>query len=98
MLDIFCLTLLHLFKSVNNMTGLDVVKVGLPMLKLMSENDVKLDDWKYVTMYEEYCHMRKMGLKYRYVISQLSATYNISKSKVERIIRRFDKDVKWLHF
>lgn len=63
------------------------------MLKTLSENEVKTGDWKYVKMYEEYRNMRDMGLKYRYVIAELAATHNISRSKIERIIRRFERDV-----
>jgi hypothetical protein len=72
----------------------EMVHFGREMLKAMSENDVKVSDWKYVPMYDEYRHMRSKGMKYRYVIAHLAMIYHISKSKVERIIRRLGKDVK----
>jgi hypothetical protein len=75
------------------MKVIDLVKFSREMLKTLSENEVKTGDWKYVKMYEEYRHMRDMGLKYRYVIAELAATHNISRSKIERIIRRFERDV-----
>lgn len=76
------------------MKVIDLVKFSREMLKMLSENEVKTGDWKYVKMYEEYRHMRDMGLKYRYVIAELAATHNISRSKIERIIRRFERTVK----
>mgnify|MGYP006379089447 CR=1 FL=1 len=75
------------------MKVIDLVKFSREMLKTLSENEVKTGDWKYVKMYEEYRHMRDIGLKYRYVIAELAATHNISRSKIERIIRRFERDV-----
>ena len=72
----------------------EIVKLGKEMLKTMSDYGVKDGDWKYIDLYEEYKGMRKKGFKYRYVIMQLSLTHGISKSKVERIIRRLGQDVK----
>ena len=70
----------------------ELVKIGAEMLKMMSENDVKLNDWKYVDMYEEYVLMRAEGVKYRAVIAILSEKYNVSEATVERVVRRFRKD------
>ena len=72
----------------------EIVKIGRELLKLMSENDVRIGDWKYLKMYEEYKRMRENGVKYRYAVSELSTSYNISRSNVERIIRRLGKTVK----
>ena len=76
------------------MKVIDLVKFSREMLKTLSENEVKTGDWKYVKMYEEYRHMRDMGLKYRYVIAELAATHNISRSKIERIVQKFERTVK----
>ena len=76
------------------MKVIDLVKFSREMLKTLPENEVKTGDWKYVKMYEEYRHMRDMGLKYRYVIAELAATHNISRSKIERIVQKFECTVK----
>jgi len=70
----------------------DLVKIGAEMLKMMSENDVKLNDWKYVKMHEEYVKMRAEGIKYRAVIAILADKYNTSEASIERIVRRLSKD------
>lgn len=72
----------------------EVVKLGRELLKTMSDYGVKEGDWKYISLYEEYREMRRKGFKYRYVIMQISLTHSISKSKVERIVRRLGQDVK----
>ena len=72
----------------------EIVKIGRELLKMMSENDVKLEDWKYIKLYDEFKRMRANRVKYRVTISELAVSHNISMSKVERIIRRLGKDVK----
>jgi Mor family transcriptional regulator len=70
----------------------EIVFLGRELLKMASENDVKVNDWKHVDMYKQYVNMRKMGMKYRATICELATTYRISKSNVERIIRRFNRE------
>ena len=61
------------------------------MLKILSENDGDIDDWKYVPMYREFVRMRQDRVKYNIAIEELAKKNMISKSKTERIIRRFRK-------
>lgn len=71
-----------------------IIELGQGLLKLLSENDVRIGDWKYIKLYDEYKNMRANGIKYRYAVAQLAAMHNISRAKVERIIRRFSQNVK----
>ena len=70
--------------------------VGLcaEMLKLLSKNGGTINDWKYLPIYNEFVKMREEGVKYRCAVSDLSAKYNISKTQIERIIRRFKRDIR----
>lgn len=54
------------------MKVVELVKISREALKLMSENDVMRDDWRFVPMYEEFQTMRGNGLKYRECIRMLS--------------------------
>lgn len=72
------------------MKVVELVKISREALKLMSENDVMRDDWRFVPMYEEFQTMRGNGLKYRECIRMLSEDYNVSRATVERAIRRLD--------
>lgn len=74
------------------MKVVELLKIGGELLKVMSENDVKRDDYRFVKMYHEYLNMRKAGIKYRAVIQMLSEEYNTSKASVERAIRRLGKN------
>jgi hypothetical protein len=70
----------------------EIVKIGRELLKLMSENDVKRDDYRFVKMYHEYLNMRQSGIKYRSVIQMLSDEYHTSKASIERAIRRLGRE------
>lgn len=72
----------------------EIIRFGKEVLKTMSDYGVKDGDWRYIDLYDEYREMRRKGFKYRFVIMQLSLTHSISKSKIERIIRRLNQDVK----
>lgn len=72
----------------------EIVRLSSELLKLMSENGVKMNDWKYTKMYEEFKRMREHHIKYRAVITELALTHNLSRTNVERIIRRLRKIVK----
>lgn len=74
------------------MKVVELLKIGGELLKLMSENDVKRDDYQYVKMYHEYQNMRENGVKYRATIRILAENYQTSRASVERVIRRLSKE------
>ena len=75
------------------MKVIEILQIGRELLKVMSENDLRVDDYQYVGMYHEYEFLRGEHEKYNTIINRLSNKYRISQSKVKRIIRRFDKEV-----
>jgi len=72
------------------MKVIDLLKIQREPLKVMSDCGLKVDDYEYIALYEEYRKMRLENEKYRYVIMCLSMKYHISESKVKRIIRRLE--------
>ena len=74
------------------MKVIELLKMASEMLKVMSENDVMRDDWRFVPMYEEFQNMRKNGLKYRECIRLLSEDYHVSRATIERAIRRLGSE------
>ena len=63
------------------------------MLKTLSENEVRMSDVAYVGMYDRFRELRAGGLSYRETVSALAMAFEISRSTVERIISRLDRDV-----
>ena len=75
------------------MTGVELVKISIEQLKMMSNCGIKLSDWKYVQMYEEYMEMRLRREKWRYIIAYLAEKYTTSESSIKRLIKRFSGEV-----
>ena len=76
------------------MKVVELVFLSREVLKLLSENDVKTGDWKYLKMYDEFRHMRANGVKYRMAVVEVAQCHGISRSKAERIIKRLSKDIE----
>ena len=72
------------------MKVIELLKIGCEMLKLMSQNEVNRDDWRFVPMYDEFQQMRKNGVKYREAVRMLAEDYHISRATVERAIKRLE--------
>lgn len=76
------------------MKVVELVKISTEAMKMMSKVDIRLSDWQYVKLYEEYLNMRAKREKFRYIIAHLAEVYHISESSVKRVIRRFSHEVK----
>lgn len=70
----------------------ELLEIGGKMLKLMSENDVKRDYYKFVPMYHEYKNMRSNGVKYREAVRMLAEEYHTSEASIGRAIRKLAKE------
>lgn len=70
-----------------------LLKLGEKILEMMSRSDIKVTDYKYISLYDKYVEMRKENYKYWYAIKVLSEEYGISESACCRIVRRFSKSV-----
>ena len=70
----------------------ELLNLGSEMLKLMSENDVKRDYYRYVPMYYEYQNMRRNGMKYREAVKMLARDYRTSRATVERAVKKLGEE------
>ena len=70
------------------------MKISSDTLYLLSENDIKMSDVKYLDMYSEYEKMMAKSLKVTYIVEHLSDKYNVSVAQVYRIIKRFKRTIK----
>lgn len=76
------------------MTGAELVKINRKPMELMSNHDLRTDDYRYIPLYDTYQKMRSDGEKVNYIIAHLAEEYGISESSVKRIIRRLSAEVK----
>ena len=74
------------------MKKVELLKILREGLKMPSNCEVMRDDYKYIDLFEEFQHMRGMGLKYREVVRMLAKDYHLGRVTVERVIRRLEGD------
>ena len=76
------------------MKVVEYLKIGREFLQLMSNFDLRRDDYQHIELYEEYMMLRGKGEKVDYILSILSNKYTLSESTIKRIVKRLSKEVK----
>ena len=75
------------------MKVVELVKISMEALKMMSNSGIKTEDWQHIEMYEEYMDMRKNCEKFRYIMAYLAEKYNTSESTIKRVVKRLSREV-----
>ena len=74
------------------MKVIEILKLGEEILKVLQRSCIKIDDCKYVDLYEQYVDIIRSGGKSSYAVAMLSDKYGISERKVYYIIKKFSTD------
>lgn len=72
------------------MKKVELLKILREGLKMLSKCEIMRDDYRYISMYEEFQNMRRVGVKYRAAVSMLAKEYHIGRATVERAIKRLE--------
>lgn len=64
------------------------------LAKSMSEIGIKMDDYRYIGLCQEYNELISKGHKREYARAVMSRKYSVSESTVFRIITRMNKSIK----
>lgn len=75
------------------MKAANLIKISAEILKMMSENDLKVEDYKHIDLYLDYRKARQNKEKYNAIIYDLAVRHHLSESTVKRIVRRFDREI-----
>ena len=70
----------------------EMLKLGSETLKTMSQNGIFLNDYVYVEAYEQFRHMRSLGVKYEKALLELSYELKIAKRTLQRAFKRLSRD------
>lgn len=68
-----------------------LIKISTGILTVLSENGIRIDDYKYVTCYEEFVNMRRNRVKYHAAIRMIAEEQKVSERTIERVFRRLSK-------
>ncbi len=75
------------------MKAIDFLKINREILKLMSKCDLRMTDFNYVELWNDYASMLRDKEKVSYILYFLSKKYGASESTIKRIIKRFNSEV-----
>ena len=64
----------------------ELIKIGKEIMKMLHERGIKMEDYQYFPMVEEFDMMKEMGHKTTYIIAHLAQKYGICERKVYKII------------
>lgn len=71
---------------------IETVKLGSELLKFLSRNGIYIDDYRYIDAYEEFCMMRKNGVKYETAIAEIARERKVSRRTLQRAFRRLSRE------
>ena len=62
-------------------------------LKAMSEVGIRIEDYRHLVLWKEYCGIVAEGHKKTYAIAVVARRYGVSYRTATRIIKRFDSEI-----
>ena len=74
------------------MKVVEILKMGRIWLEMLQKSCIKIEDVRYLEMYEHYMKMVEDGCKKSYIIATLVELYHVSERQVYYIIKKFSKD------
>lgn len=76
------------------MKAFELLIINKAMIELLAKNDLDVGDVKYIEAYKDYSRLMAEGHKQLYVLQYIEDEYDISKSTIKRLIKKFGKDVE----
>ncbi len=72
----------------------EILHLVHPALKLLQEACIKVNDVKYIALYDEYVQLLDAGVKASGAVYVLADKYKVSERKVWYIIKRFERNCR----
>lgn len=76
------------------MKVVEILKIGQNILKTLQKARIRIEDVRYIGLYEDYQSFMNDGYKKSYAIAVLAERYNISERQVYYLLKRFETDCK----
>lgn len=74
------------------MKVIEILKFNRELLENLSLAGIRLDDARYVNLYDDYRRMTARGEKVSYAVAVLSERYNVCERKVYSLLKRMGTD------
>ena len=74
------------------MTYYEMIKLNRLSLDKLSSGGFRIDDCKYIELYEEYLRMYRSGDKVTYIVAVLHERYGVCERKIYDIVKRMGRN------
>lgn len=74
------------------MKVVEIMKLGRNWLEMLQKYCIKIEDVRYIELYEEYVEFFNKGFKKSWSVTHLAEKYGISERKVYYLLKRFFSD------
>ncbi len=64
------------------------------LLKTLHDFGIKMDDYKYLPLIDDYDTMKAQGDKTVYIVAILSKRYNLCERKIYKILKRMNEECR----
>ena len=79
------------------MKRIELIKFNAEILQRLQENGIKLSEWQYVKLYEDYEQMIAEGVKRTAIAMILAERYSMSERQVYNVVKHL-KAIVWQRF
>lgn len=76
------------------MKVVEILKLGQNIVETLQKACIKIEDVRYVGMYDDYQEIVSNGNKKSYAVAVVADKYGISERQVYYLLKRFDADCK----
>ena len=77
---------------------IEILKLNRQLLINFQKAGVRLDDVRFIDLYNEYRSLASSGEKVSYIVAHLASEYNVSERKVYSLIKRYKTECNSLIF
>ena len=74
------------------MKVIEILKLNSNFLKVCCDAGIRVNDVRYIELYNEYNRLLKNGEKVSYIVAYLAERYAVSERKVYALIKRLKAD------
>ena len=74
------------------MTVYDIVSLNRELLKRLHKNGIKVDDYKWLDLHNDYLQMKAENHKTSYVVAKLSSKYKVCERQVFKVVKKMSSN------
>ena len=71
---------------------IEILKINRELLNILKASGVRVEDVKYIALYNEYQEMGGLGEKVSYAVARMAERYGISERTVYMVLKQLQKD------